>query len=246
VRPQPQPRGPGQSPPSSVIAAHGISRRHCHCRRRCFRRRHRSLSFAGWLLRRCLHLSSSQLCLCFSTPINAPSPLVLWHLSSCLPLVHRLVVASSVIVCLHLVPPFVEQPRHASILDPPSLFAPAGCSVSRRRCSGRRRRRLRPSLSAAAPCCCARCAVVMRSDVALSPSPLLSLRQRRCFSRRRRPSSTAAPVAPPPLLTSSLSSKVASSAVAILDVVYVVVEGGIVTVPGVVVASFRPFSLLIV
>jgi len=31
---------------------------------------------------------------------------------------------------LCLVSPFVEHPPHASILDPPSSFAPAGCSVT--------------------------------------------------------------------------------------------------------------------
>ncbi len=64
-----------------VMAARGISRRHRHRHRRCFRRRHISLSFAGWLSRRCLHLSSSRLCLRFSLlnahrgPV-ASSPLV--------------------------------------------------------------------------------------------------------------------------------------------------------------------------
>ncbi len=115
----------------------------------CFHSCHRSLLFVGWLLRRCLHLLSSRLCLClcFSTPIKALSTLVLWHLSSRLPLVRRLVVASSVIVRFHLTSPFVEQPRHVSILDPPSSFAPAGCIVSRLRC----RRHLRPSSSPLGP-----------------------------------------------------------------------------------------------
>jgi hypothetical protein len=33
-------------------------------------------------------------------------------------------------VRLHLTSPFVEQLPHTSILDPPSSFAPAGCSVT--------------------------------------------------------------------------------------------------------------------
>ena len=112
----------------------------------------------------------STLPLLLKTPIEAPSPLVLWCLSSCMPLVRRLVVASSVIMRLRLKSPFIEQPRHASILDPPSSFAPAGCGMSphrRHRC-----RRLRPSSSAAAPCCCAHCAIVMRSNIVPSQSPL--------------------------------------------------------------------------
>ena len=60
-------------------------------------------------------------------PIEAPSPLVHWCLSSHLPLVCRLVVASPVVACLRLASHFVGQPPHASILDPSSLFTPAGC-----------------------------------------------------------------------------------------------------------------------
>ena len=117
-----------------------------------------------------LVLSTLPLLLLLKTPIKAPLPLVLWCLYSHLPLVRRLVVASSVIVRLRLTSPFVEQPCHTFILDPPSLFAPAGCSVSC--CRRRRHRRLCPSSSAAAPCCYAHCAIVMRSNVAPSPSPL--------------------------------------------------------------------------
>jgi hypothetical protein len=95
----------------------------------------------------------STLPLLLKTPIEAPSPLVLWRLSSRMTLVCRLVVAMSVIVRLRHASNFVDQPHHASILDPPSLFAPAGCSMSCRR----HRRRLRPSSSAAAACCCAHC-----------------------------------------------------------------------------------------
>jgi hypothetical protein len=63
-------------------------------------------------------------------PIQAPSPLVRWRLSSRSPLVHRLVVASPVVARLRLASPFVAQPPHASILDPSSLFPPAGCRVA--------------------------------------------------------------------------------------------------------------------
>ena len=113
-----------------VMVARGISRCHRHCHHRCFCRRRRSLLFARWLSRRCLHLSSSRLCLRFSMPIEAPLPLVLWRLSSHLPLVRRLIVTSPVVVRLRLVSPFVVQPPHGSILDPPSLFLPAGCRVT--------------------------------------------------------------------------------------------------------------------
>ena len=63
-------------------------------------------------------------------PLEAPSPLVHWCLSSCLPLVHRLVVALPVVACRRLASHFVGQPPHASILDPSSLFTPAGCRVA--------------------------------------------------------------------------------------------------------------------
>ena len=96
--------------------------------------------FTGWLSRRCLRLSFSQLCLRFSTPIEAPSPLVLGRLSSRLPLVHRLVVASPVVMCLRLVSPFFAQPPHVSILDPPSSISPAGCRVANIRTTSASRR----------------------------------------------------------------------------------------------------------
>ena len=63
-------------------------------------------------------------------PIEAPSPLVCWRLSSCLSLVCWLVFTSTFVACLCLVSPFVAQPPHASILNPSSLFAPAGCRVA--------------------------------------------------------------------------------------------------------------------
>jgi hypothetical protein len=82
----------------------------------------------------------STLPLLLKTPIEAPSPLVLWRLSSRMTLVCRLVVAMSVIVRLRHASNFVDQPHHASILDPPSLFAPAGCSVAYNRTASASRR----------------------------------------------------------------------------------------------------------
>ena len=73
-------------------------------------------------------------------PIEAPSPLVHWCLSSCLPLVRRLVVASPVVACLRLTSHFVGQPPHTSILDPSSLFTPAGCRVASLRTASASRR----------------------------------------------------------------------------------------------------------
>jgi hypothetical protein len=61
-------------------------------------------------------------------PIEAPLPLVHWCLSSRLPLVRRLVVASPVVACLRHASHFVGQPPHASIHGPSSLFMPAGCA----------------------------------------------------------------------------------------------------------------------
>ena len=68
------------------------------------------------------------------------SPLVLGRLSSRLPLVHRLVVASPVVMCLRLVSPFFAQPPHVSILDPPSSISPAGCRVANIRTTSASRR----------------------------------------------------------------------------------------------------------
>jgi hypothetical protein len=62
--------------------------------------------------------------------LTLPPPLVCWHISSHLPLVRRLVVASPAVACLRLMSPFVAQPPHASILDPSSLFAPTGCRIA--------------------------------------------------------------------------------------------------------------------
>jgi len=63
-------------------------------------------------------------------PIEAPTPLALWRLSSCLPIIHRLVVVSHDVTCLRLASPFVVQLPHVSILNPPSLFTQAGCCVA--------------------------------------------------------------------------------------------------------------------
>jgi hypothetical protein len=106
-------------------------------------------------------------------PIEAPSPLVRWRLSSRLPLVCRLVVASPVVMCLRLASPLVGQPSHASILNPSSLFAPAGCCVAS----------LRTPLPLDAPpphdwlCrCCHQCAGVISVDAqAYLPSLQLQL-----------------------------------------------------------------------
>ena len=105
-------------------------------------------------------------------PIEAPSPLVRWRLSSHLPLVCRLVVASPVVMCLHLASPLVGQLSHASILNPSSLFAPAGCCTAS----------LRTPLPLDAPpphnwlCrCCHQCAGVISADAQAS-LPSLQLR----------------------------------------------------------------------
>ena len=79
-----------------------------------------------------------------------------------LSLIRRLVVASPVVTCLHLASPFVMQPPHASILDPSSLFAPAGCYVA--------------SLCTASAY---RCAAASRLAV-LMPSPMRRHLCRRC------------------------------------------------------------------
>ncbi len=73
-------------------------------------------------------------------PIEAPLPLVHWCLSSCLPLIRRLVVALPVVACLRLASHFVGQPPHTSILDPSSLFTPAGCRVTSLRTASASRR----------------------------------------------------------------------------------------------------------
>jgi hypothetical protein len=73
-------------------------------------------------------------------PIEAPSPLVHWCLSPRLPLIRRLVVALPVVACLRLPSHFVGQPPHTSILDPSSLFTPAGCRVASLRTASASRR----------------------------------------------------------------------------------------------------------
>ena len=57
-----------------------------------------------------------------------------------MPFVCRLVVASPVVACLRLASHFVGQPPHASILDPSSLFMPAGCRVASLRTASSSRR----------------------------------------------------------------------------------------------------------
>ena len=54
--------------------------------------------------------------------LSRPFSLVRWRLSSHLPLVRQLSVASPVVVCLRLASPFVTQPPNASILDPSSCL----------------------------------------------------------------------------------------------------------------------------
>jgi hypothetical protein len=147
-------------------------------------------------------------------PIEAPSLLVCWRLSSRLYLVCRLVVASPVVACLRLASPFITQLLHASILNPSSLFAPAGCRVA-------------SLLTASA----SRCTAASRLAVSL-PSPMRrhlcrhrdcdchprripsSWRNRPCRRRHRGPSpslSLSYPVASLPWSSSSSTSPVAPS-----------------------------------
>jgi hypothetical protein len=84
-------------------------------------------------------------------PIEAPSPLVCWRISSHLHFVRRLVVASPVAACLRLVSPFVAQLPHASILDPSSLFAPAGCRIASLRTAFASRRTAVSRLAVSSP-----------------------------------------------------------------------------------------------
>ena len=84
-------------------------------------------------------------------PIKAPLPLVCWRLSSCLSLICRLFATSPVVTFLRLASPFVAQLPHASILDPTSLFAPAGCRVASLRTSSASRRAAASRLSVSLP-----------------------------------------------------------------------------------------------
>ena len=84
-------------------------------------------------------------------PIEAPSPLVHWCLSSHLPLVCRLVVALPVVVCLCLASPFVAQLPYMSILGPSSLFAPAGCCVASLRTTSTSQRTAASRLAVSSP-----------------------------------------------------------------------------------------------
>jgi hypothetical protein len=145
-------------------------------------------------------------------PIEAQSPLVCWRLSSCLFLVCRLVFALPVVACLHLASPFVAQPPHASILNPSSLFVPAGCRVASlhtasasRRAAASRLVVLSPSLMRRLLCRCCDCDCHPR----LIPSSWRHRPRHRC---RRRPSPSSSllyPVAPLPWSSSSSTSPVA-------------------------------------
>ena len=121
-----QPRGPGQSPPSPVMAARGISRRRGH-------HHFTAAAEVSCLPAGCrVDASASRPLDSASTFYTHRGPVISCplRLSSRLPLVRWLFVALPVVVQLRLASPFVAQPPHASILDPPSLIAPAGCPVA--------------------------------------------------------------------------------------------------------------------
>jgi hypothetical protein len=132
-------------------------------------------------------------------PIEEPSPLVCWRLSSRLSLVRRLV---------GFVSPFVAQLPHASILDPSSLFAPAGCRVASLRTASASRRATASRLAVSSPSPMRR-RLRRRRDCDCHPRCILSSwRHRPCCRRRQRPlpsSSLSYPVAPSPW-SSSLST----------------------------------------
>ena len=92
--------------------------------------------------------------------IKALSPLVRWCLSSRLPLICRLVVALPVVACLCFASLFSVRPPHAFILDPPSLFAPAGCCLASLCIASTSRRATASRLAVLVPlqmhrhCCC--------------------------------------------------------------------------------------------
>ena len=145
-------------------------------------------------------------------PIKAPSPLVCWRLSSRLSLVRRLVVASPVVVCLRLASPFVAQLPHASILDPSSLFAPAGCRVASLRNASASRRATASRLAVSSPSP-KRGRLRRRRDCDCHPRRIpSSWRHRPCRLCRRRLSPLSLlsyPVAPSPWSSSSSTSPVA-------------------------------------
>ena len=147
-------------------------------------------------------------------PVEAPSPLVCWRLSSRLSLVCRLVVALPVVACLRLASPFVAQLPHASNLSPSSLIAPAGCRVASlltasasRRAAASRLAVLSPSPMCRHLCRCRDCGCHPRC-IPLS----WCHRPRRCNRRRPLPSSSLSyPVAPLPWSSSSSTLPVAPS-----------------------------------
>ena len=114
-------------------------------------------------------------------PVEAPSPLVCWRLFSCLPLVSWLVVVSTAVACLRLASPFVTLPPHASIINPPSLFAPAGCRFASLRTTSASRRAAAWQLAVSLPSpirrrCCRQCADVF-AVVAIAIVALVTRRQ---------------------------------------------------------------------
>ncbi len=144
-------------------------------------------------------------------PIEAPLPLVCWRLSSRLSLVRRLVVALPVVACLRLASPFVAQPPHASILDPSSLFVPAGCRVASLRTASTSRRAAASRLAVPLPSPTRR-HLCRRRDCDCHPRRIPSSRhhcpRRRCRRRPSPSSSLSYPVAPSPWSSPLLSSPV--------------------------------------
>jgi hypothetical protein len=123
ARPKPQPRGPGRSPPSPLSSP--LLLLLPPPRSSLVQRLVVALMPPPLILSTLPPPLNAQ-----PRPIEAPSHLVHWCLSSRLPLVCQLVVASPVVACLGLASHFVGQPPHPSILDPFSLFTPAGCCVT--------------------------------------------------------------------------------------------------------------------
>jgi hypothetical protein len=65
-------------------------------------------------------------------PINTPPSLVCWHISSRLPLFAGWLLCRLLLRRLRLASSFVTQPSLATIINPPSSFALAGCFVKSR------------------------------------------------------------------------------------------------------------------